>query len=70
MYIESSCAVYALTGCLFIAFYRDLTFNELTRLEESSFMGLSLLGRLFIGNNQISNIVDGAFHGLSNLNTL
>lgn len=49
---------------------RDLTANHLTRLEEASFLGLSLLDKLDIGNNRISFIADGAFRGLSRLQTL
>uniref|UniRef100_A0A665TUR1 Ig-like domain-containing protein n=1 Tax=Echeneis naucrates TaxID=173247 RepID=A0A665TUR1_ECHNA len=39
-------------------------------LEESSFVGLSLLDELHIGNNRVSFIADGAFRGLSNLQML
>ncbi|KAL2103032.1 hypothetical protein ACEWY4_002200 [Coilia grayii] len=48
----------------------DLSFNHLTRLEESSFSGLSELDQLHIGNNQVSFVADGAFRGLSRLQTL
>lgn len=50
--------------------HRDLTYNHLARLEDSSFVGLSLLVRLDIGNNKVSYIADCAFRGLSSLQTL
>lgn len=48
----------------------DLNWNQLTRLEEASFVGLSVLEQLHVGNNRISFIADGAFRGLANLQTL
>uniref|UniRef100_A0A6Q2XUC9 Ig-like domain-containing protein n=1 Tax=Esox lucius TaxID=8010 RepID=A0A6Q2XUC9_ESOLU len=48
----------------------DLSSNHLARLEESSFVGLSLLDELHIGNNRVSFIADGAFRGLSHLQML
>ncbi len=48
----------------------DLSWNQLSRLEESSFVGLSVLEQLHIGNNHISFIADGAFRGLANLQAL
>lgn len=48
----------------------NLSANHLTRLEESSFVGLSLLDKLHIGNNRVSFIADGAFRGLSSLQML
>lgn len=48
----------------------NLSSNHLSRLEESSFVGLSLLDELHIGNNRVSFIADGAFRGLSNLQML
>lgn len=50
--------------------HSNLSSNHLSRLEESSFVGLSLLDELHIGNNRVSFIADGAFRGLSNLQTL
>jgi hypothetical protein len=50
--------------------YRDLTFNHLSRLDDSSFLGLSLLNTLHIGNNRVNYIADCAFRGLSSLKTL
>lgn len=49
---------------------RDLTFNHLSRLDDSSFLGLSLLNALHIGHNKVSYIADCAFRGLSSLKTL
>ncbi|KAG7247713.1 hypothetical protein CRUP_003912, partial [Coryphaenoides rupestris] len=49
---------------------RDLSSAHLARLEEASFSGLSLLDELHLGNNRISFIADGAFRGLSHLQTL
>lgn len=49
---------------------RDLSSNHLTRLEESSFAGLSGLDVLLIGNNKVSFVADGAFRGLTRLMTL
>lgn len=56
----------------FVPFFldRDLTFNHLSRLDDSSFLGLSLLNTLHIGNNKVSYIADCAFRGLSSLKTL
>lgn len=48
----------------------NLSSNHLSRLEESSFSGLSLLQELHVGNNRVSFIADGAFRGLSNLQML
>lgn len=48
----------------------DLSSNHLSRLEESSFAGLSLLEALHLGSNRVSFIADGAFRGLSNLQVL
>lgn len=50
--------------------HRNLSSNHLSRLEESSFVGLSLLDQLHIGSNRVSFIADGAFRGLSSLRTL
>lgn len=50
-----------------ISVFSNLSSNHLTRLEESSFVGLSLLDELHIGNNRVSFIADGAFRGLTNL---
>lgn len=51
--------------CIYV--FSNLSSNHLTRLEESSFVGLSLLDELHIGNNRVSFIADGAFRGLTNL---
>lgn len=48
----------------------NLSSNHLSRLEESSFAGLSLLQELHVGSNRVSFIADGAFRGLSNLQML
>lgn len=56
--------------CFCCPSYRNLSSNHLSRLEESSFVGLSLLDELHIGNNRVSFIADGAFRGLSNLQML
>lgn len=53
-----------------LALCRDLTSNHLSRLDDSSFLGLSLLNTLHIGNNKVSYIADCAFRGLSSLKTL
>lgn len=50
--------------------HSDLSSNHLSRLEESSFVGLSLLDELHVGNNRVSFIADGAFRGLSSLQML
>lgn len=49
---------------------RDLSYNQLTRLKESAFVGLGLLEKLNLGDNHISHIADGVFRGLTNLRTL
>lgn len=49
---------------------RDLSYNQLTRLRESAFVGLGLLEKLNLGDNRISHIADGVFRGLTNLRTL
>lgn len=54
----------------FVSASSNLSSNLLTRLEESSFVGLSLLDKLHIGNNRVSFIADGAFRGLSSLQML
>lgn len=60
-----------LFSCCFCCLsYSNLSSNHLSRLEESSFVGLSLLDELHIGNNRVSFIADGAFRGLSNLQML
>lgn len=56
--------------CFCCLSYSNLSSNHLSRLEESSFVGLSLLDELHIGNNRVSFIADGAFRGLSNLQML
>uniref|UniRef100_A0A803WCM4 Leucine rich repeats and immunoglobulin like domains 2 n=1 Tax=Ficedula albicollis TaxID=59894 RepID=A0A803WCM4_FICAL len=48
----------------------DLSYNQLTRLKESAFVGLSLLEKLNLGDNHINHIADGVFRGLTNLHTL
>lgn len=56
--------------CLSLCLCSNLSSNHLSRLEESSFSGLSLLQELHAGHNRVSFIADGAFRGLSNLQTL
>lgn len=51
-------------------FPSDLSYNQLTRLDESAFVGLSLLERLNLGDNRVTHIADGVFRFLSNLQTL
>lgn len=50
--------------------FSDLSYNQLTRLDESAFVGLSLLERLNLGDNRVTHIADGVFRFLSNLQTL
>lgn len=50
--------------------YRDLSFNHLTRLEETAFVGLGLLQSLNLGENAISYLGEGVFGGLTSLCTL
>ena len=50
--------------------FSDLSYNQLTCLDESSFVGLSLLERLNLGDNRVTHIADGVFRFLSNLQTL
>lgn len=49
---------------------RDLSFNHLTRLEETAFVGLGLLESLNLGENSISHLGEGVFSGLASLRTL
>uniref|UniRef100_A0A7N6ABB0 Ig-like domain-containing protein n=1 Tax=Anabas testudineus TaxID=64144 RepID=A0A7N6ABB0_ANATE len=48
----------------------DLSFNHLTRLEETAFQGLSFLEILNLGENAISHLAEGVFSGLASLRTL
>jgi len=66
MSLKSSCCLHSSCRLTF----SDLSFNHLSRLEESSFVGLSVLDGLRLGNNRVSFVADGAFRGLSNLQTL
>lgn len=50
--------------------FSDLSYNQLTRLDESAFVGLSLLERLNLGDNRVTHIADGVFRFLSNLQIL
>lgn len=50
--------------------FSDLSYNQLTRLDESAFVGLSLLETLNLGDNRVTHIADGVFRFLSNLKTL
>lgn len=65
-----------LLSCVFFFFflllgvYRDLSFNHLTRLEETAFVGLGLLQSLNLGENSISYLGEGVFSGLTSLCTL
>lgn len=49
---------------------RDLSFNHLTRLEETAFQGLGFLESLNLGENAISHLAEGVFSGLASLRTL
>lgn len=49
---------------------RDLSYNHLTRLEDTAFVGLGLLESLYLGENSISHLGEGVFGGLTNLRTL
>ena len=53
-----------------ISFCRDLSFNHLTRLEETAFVGLGLLESLNLGENSISHLGEGVFSSLASLRTL
>lgn len=50
--------------------FRDLSFNHLTRLEETAFIGLRLLENLNLGENTISHLGEGVFSSLANLRSL
>uniref|UniRef100_H0WNU9 Leucine rich repeats and immunoglobulin like domains 2 n=1 Tax=Otolemur garnettii TaxID=30611 RepID=H0WNU9_OTOGA len=58
-----------LSFCVFPIF-SDLSYNQLTRLDESAFVGLSLLEKLNLGDNRVTHIADGVFRFLSNLQAL
>lgn len=55
---------------LYVFHFRDLSYNQLTRLDETAFVGLNLLEKLNLSDNRVSHIADGVFKGLSNLQTL
>lgn len=55
---------------LLLGVYSDLSFNHLTRLEETAFVGLGLLESLNLGENSISYLGEGVFSGLASLCTL
>ncbi|MBN3297422.1 LRIG2 protein, partial [Amia calva] len=62
-------------SCLNVIFFcselcRDLSYNHLTRLEDTAFSGLGLLETLNLGENSVSHLGEGVFAGLSNLCTL
>uniref|UniRef100_A0A667X1R7 Leucine rich repeats and immunoglobulin like domains 2 n=1 Tax=Myripristis murdjan TaxID=586833 RepID=A0A667X1R7_9TELE len=48
----------------------DLSFNHLTRLEETAFVGLGLLESLNLGENSISHLGEGVFSSLASLRSL
>lgn len=60
--------IYLVFFCLVV--YSDLSFNHLTRLEETAFVGLGLLESLYLGENSISYLGEGVFSGLTSLCTL
>ena len=49
---------------------RDLSFNHLTRLEDTAFVGLGLLENLNLGENTISHLGEGVFGSLASLRVL
>lgn len=54
----------------FSIFFRNLSYNNLTKLSEGSFAKLVNLNSLRLGHNSIIHITEGAFRGLSSLRTL
>lgn len=59
------------TNChIVVVLCRDLSYNHLTRLEETAFVGLGLLESLNLGENSISHLGEGVFSGLASLRTL
>lgn len=55
---------------LLFVLYRDLSFNHLTRLEDTAFVGLGLLESLNLSENAISHVGERVFSSLANLRTL
>ena len=57
--------------CVFShAFYRDLSSNDFRFLHQHQFQNLSQLTTLNLGTNDIVEIPDDAFHGLTSLDNL
>lgn len=67
-------SIWKLFDLIFITFVvvlcRDLSFNHLTRLEETAFVGLGLLESLNLGENSIRHLGEGVFSGLASLRIL
>lgn len=55
---------------LFLSLSRNLSYNNLTRLDEGSLAVLGDLHTLRLGHNSISHINEGAFRGLKALRIL
>lgn len=62
---------YYLHLSLYCAFhFRDLSYNQLTRLDDFAFIGVNVLEKLNLSDNRLSYIADGVFKGLSYLQIL
>ena len=56
--------------CVCVSYHRNLSYNNLTRLDEGSLAMLGDLHTLRLGHNAISHINEGAFRGLRALRNL
>lgn len=65
-----SLCVSSLLLSLFLSLSRNLSYNNLTRLDEGSLAVLGDLHTLRLGHNSISHINEGAFRGLKALRIL
>lgn len=54
----------------FLVLYRDLSNNNITRLEPMMFKPLFILGTLNLQNNRIRELENSTFFGLSSLTSL
>lgn len=48
----------------------SLSFNEIEKIDKDAFADLDKLSRLYLEENKITDLPDGVFDGLTNLNTL
>lgn len=65
---QLSCYLHFSLYCAF--HFRDLSYNQLTRLDEFAFIGVNVLEKLNLSDSRLSYIADGVFKGLSYLQTL